>query len=113
MATSADYIDYVMDLLFEIRVELRFRKMFGEYCIYANDKPVMLVCDNTVFIKMLPCIEPLMQEASTGMPYQGAKTHYIADVEDRELMKKIIPILEQNTPLPKPKTRKKKEDRID
>ena len=56
MATSADYIDYVMDLLFEIRVELRFRKMFGEYCIYANDKPVMLVCDNTVFIKMLPCI---------------------------------------------------------
>ncbi|MGN0560765.1 MAG: hypothetical protein ACI4K8_06895 [Candidatus Fimenecus sp.] len=25
--------------------------MFGEYMVYVNDKPILMVCDNTVFVK--------------------------------------------------------------
>lgn len=107
MATTADYIEFVMESIGEIRgMEFRYKKMFGEYCVYANDKPVLLICDNTVYVKMLPCIEGLMDNILTNPPYNGAKPHYLLDIEDGELMKNVIVVLEQNTPLPKPRKKK-------
>lgn len=81
--------------------------MFGEYMVYVNDKPVLLVCDNTVYVKKLPEIEELMSDAECGVPYDGAKEHYILDIEDRELTAKVVEILEQITPVPKKKPKKK------
>ena len=81
--------------------------MFGEYMVYVNDKPVLLVCDNTVFVKKLPKIEELMSGAECGVPYDGAKEHYILDIENRELTAKAVEILEQITPVPKKRTNKK------
>ena len=107
MATSSDYIEFVMDSLSLINnIEFRYRKMFGEYCVYSNDKPIMLVCDNTVYVKMLPCIEMYMQDAAVGEPYTGAKPHYILDIESCHDLEKIVRQLEYNTPLPKPKKKK-------
>ena len=80
--------------------------MFGEYMVYVNDKPVLLVCDNTVYVKKLPEIEELMSDAECGVPYDGAKEHYILDIEDRELTAKVVEILEQITPVPKKKPKK-------
>ena len=51
MATTKDYIEYACERLHGAG-GLRYRKMFGEYMVYVNDKPVLLVCDNTVFIKL-------------------------------------------------------------
>ena len=34
--------------------------------VYADDRPILLVCDNTVFIKCLPAVKPLMQGAQRG-----------------------------------------------
>ena len=47
MATTKDYLDYVLERLPEPEAA-RCRKMFGEYMVYLNDRPVLLVCDNTV-----------------------------------------------------------------
>ncbi|MDR0837356.1 MAG: hypothetical protein LBM94_03960 [Propionibacteriaceae bacterium] len=102
MATSSDYIEYVLD---QVRGpwELRAKKMFGEYMVYINDKPVLLVCDSTVFVKMLPDIEALMAGAQTGFPYEGAKEHWVLDVDDSEHTAEVIAVLEPITPLPKPR----------
>lgn len=81
--------------------------MFGEYMVYVNDKPVLLVCDNTVYVKKLPEIEELMSDAECGVPYDGAKEHYILDIENRELTAKVVEILEQITPVPKKRSKKK------
>lgn len=106
MPTTADYIEFVMDQLSRAKAQLRYRKMFGEYCVYANDKPVLLVCDNQVYAKMIPGIEPLMREAAIGKPYEGAKPHYILDIEDHELSRQVVETLERDTPLPKPRKKK-------
>lgn len=106
MATSVDYMEFVMDSLSGLRYEFRYKKMFGEYCVYANDKPILLVCDNTVYIKILPCIEPLMSEARTQPPYPGAKPHFVLDIENRELTRQVVEQLERNIPLPKPRKNK-------
>ena len=50
MATSADYLTFVLEQLSPLGV-VRSRKMFGEYMVYFNEKPVLLVCDNTVFVE--------------------------------------------------------------
>ena len=44
MATTKDYLDYVLERLPEPEAA-RCRKMFGEYMVYLNDRPVLLVCD--------------------------------------------------------------------
>ena len=41
MATTKDYIEYVCERLHGAG-GLRYRKMFGEYMVYVNDKPVLL-----------------------------------------------------------------------
>ena len=71
--------------------------------VYVNDKPVIIVCDNTAFVKKLPCIEEEMKEAQTGCPYKGAKEHYILDIDNAEFCKSIIMEVEKVTPLPKPR----------
>ena len=82
------------------------KKMFGEYMVYANDKPVLLVCDNTVFVKKLACLADMMQSAECGIPYQGAKEHYILDIDSAEHSREIVRILEDITPIPKPRKKK-------
>ena len=95
MATTKDYIEYVCERLHGAG-GLRYRKMFGEYMVYINDKPVLLVCDNTVFVKI----------AERGLPYEGAKEHYILDIDDTDLARQVVAVLETVTPLPKPKKKK-------
>lgn len=105
MATSQEYIEFVCEQLVGIE-NVRYKKMFGEYMVYVNDKPVLLVCDNTVYVKKLPEIEELMSGAECGVPYDSAKEHYILDIEDRELTAKAVEILERITPVPKKKARR-------
>ena len=105
MATTKDYIEYACERLHGAG-GLRYRKMFGEYMVYVNDKPVLLVCDNTVFVKKLPELDVLMEQAGCGLPYEGAKEHYILDIDDNDLARQVVAVLEAVTPLPKPKKKK-------
>lgn len=103
MATTADYMEYVMDQLRGFD-GVHSRKMFGEYMVYINDKPVLLVCDNTVMVKKLPEIKELMKDAECGFPYDGAKEHYILDLESTTA-KDVITKLEEITPVRKKKAK--------
>ena len=79
----------------------------GEYLAYLNDKPILLVCDNSVFVKKLPGLEQLLADAPCGVPYPGAREHYQLDIEDAAMLQKLIPLLEQLTPLPVKKSKSK------
>jgi len=105
MATTLDYIEYVISQAYGCGV-VRYKKMFGEYMVYINDKPILLVCDNTVFVKILPCLDELMSDAERGYPYDGAKEHYMLDIDNAELVSAVIAALEPLTPLPKPRKKK-------
>ncbi len=105
MATSLDFICFVCEQLRGVG-EVRFKKMFGEYMVYVNDKPVVIVCDETAYVKKLNCITELMKGYEVGCPYEGAKEHYVLDVDDEEFCRKVVSEVEKVTPVPK--TRKKK-----
>lgn len=105
MATSMDFVTFVYEQIQGLG-NIRYRKMFGEYMIYVNEKPLLLVCDNTVFIKKRDEIKEDMKDCEVGIPYQGAKEHYILDVENRDFAWQVLEKLEKITPLPKPKKKK-------
>lgn len=105
MATSDAYLTFVLEQLPPLW-SVRTRKMFGEYMVYLNEKPVLSLCDNTVFVKKLPVLAELMRQAPCGYPYEGAKEHYILDIEDRELTEQVLLAAEAVTPLPKPRKKK-------
>lgn len=102
MATTPDYVEYVAERLASTG-NVRFKKMFGEFMVYVNDKPLVLVCDNTAFVKNLPCLDGLMAKAERDLPYDGAKEHYIFDFEDRELAERVIEELGRVVNVPKTK----------
>ncbi|MFT3950959.1 MAG: TfoX/Sxy family protein [Oscillospiraceae bacterium] len=111
MSTTLDYVEFVCGQIRDAW-DVRYKKMFGEYMVYINDKPILLVCDNTVFVKKADCIAELMKNADSGYPYEGAKEHYILDIDDAHHCKAVIRILEPITPLPRPRKKKyQKEDR--
>ena len=51
MASTEGFIEFVIEQIGDIG-NVRYRKMFGEYMVYVNDKPILLVCDDTVYVKM-------------------------------------------------------------
>lgn len=105
MATSLTFINYVCEQLEGIG-SLRYRKMFGEYMVYLNDKPVVIVCDNTSYVKKLDVIDDMMANAEIGFPYNGAKEHYVLDIDNSDFSKEVVLKIEAVTPLPKSKKKK-------
>lgn len=105
MASTPDYVEYVAERLASTG-RVRYKKVFGEYMVYVNDKPLVLVCDNTVFVKILPCLNILMINAERSFPYNSAKEHYILDIEDKELVERVIEELDKVINVPKTKNKK-------
>ena len=102
MATTADYCDFVCDCICGFG-DVRSRKMFGEYMVYLNDKPILTLCDNTVFVKKLPVLDEIMANSPCGCPYEGAKESYLLDIEDRDLTERVLTLAEAATSVPKPR----------
>jgi TfoX/Sxy family transcriptional regulator of competence genes len=107
MATTPDYVEYVASQASGCGL-VRYRKMFGDYMVYIDDKPVLLVCDNTVFVKIRPCLDALMKDAGKGFPYDGAKEHFILDIDDTELVNEVVAALLPVTPMPRKKEKNKR-----
>ena len=104
MACTSDFIEFVCSQL-EGAGMVRARKMFGDYCIYVDEKPIILACDNIVYIKKHDAIAELMKDAECGFPYDGAKEHYILDIDHSSEARRVVSLLETVTDYPKKKKR--------
>ncbi|MCL2845979.1 MAG: TfoX/Sxy family protein [Chitinivibrionia bacterium] len=105
MASDIDFVNYVADQISGVG-EITHKKMFGEYMVYVNQKPIILICDNTPYIKKLDCVKEFLETADVGIPYNGAKEHYVLDIDDSETAKSVAAALEKVVPIPKKKTKK-------
>ena len=105
MATTESYIKFVCEQIEGVGV-IRYKKMFGEYMVYVNERPVLTLCDNRVFVKKLPQVAVLMADAECGYPYEGAKEAYLLDLGDDARIDALLPMLVEHTPLPRPRKKK-------
>ena len=106
MASTQDYIEYVID---QIGISsASYKKMFGEYALYIRGKVVGFVCDNTLFIKILPENELRGDSLERGPAYPGSKDYFIVDehhLEDRTWLQEFVEITAEA--VPEKKKRKK------
>lgn len=107
MASNKDLVEFICDQINECGSVI-YKKMFGEYMVYSNGKPIFCICNDILFVKISEVsTEVLGEDAEQGYPYSGAKAHYIVtEIEDKELLAKLALEVEKITPLPKIKKKK-------
>ena len=105
MASSPEFVRYICEQLDGLGA-VRSRKMFGDYMVYLNDKPIIIFSDNRAMVKTLPCLAELLAGRPTQPPYEGAKDHYLLDPDDRDTLREAARRAEEVTPLPKKRTKK-------
>lgn len=110
MASSKDFMVFVYDQVSNASDDITYRKMFGDYMLFCNQKPVLLICDDTVYVKQLPETTALFNQNNIipdiGVPFKGARPHYILDIENSDLSIEMIQLLAKILPVPKKKKRK-------
>lgn len=87
MASSKDYLEYVLELLREVE-SVTYKKMMGEYMLYKEDILFGGVYDNRFLIKKTKSLE------SSGLkeqiPYPSAKPMLLVDSEDPDEIKRLV-----------------------
>lgn len=110
MSSSVGFIEFVYDVVRDATPDIRYRKMFGDYMLFSCDKPVLLICDDTVYVKQIPASLAVFTAhgitPDVGIPYGGARPHYIMDIENTELAIDMVRELTRVLPRPKPKLKK-------
>ena len=111
LAASCRVVDRIDDLLARLATAgpLTARKMFGEYCVYLNDKPVALVCDDVLYVKPTAAGRELLPHAAEGPPYPGAKPHLVlppAAWEDTAALARVLQATYLELPAPKPRKKR-------
>ena len=87
MASSIDYLEYVLDLLRDVRV-ITYKKMMGEYVLYKNGIVFGGIYDDRFLIKKTESLKDLgLKEV---IPYPTSKGLYLVDTEDTEEIANLI-----------------------
>jgi len=92
VATQKETIEFILGKLRD-RTRFTARQMFGEYALYADGKVVALVCDDLLYVKILPASRVLERLCEKGEPYPGAKPHYLVEEGQLSTLENLPAIL--------------------
>lgn len=108
MASDLSFVEYVRDQMHGAGA-VTFRKMFGEFALYIDEKVVALVCDNQLFVKPTVAGRALLGTVTEAPPYPGAKPQLLIteQLEDQQLIVELMRATAAELPAPKPKPVKK------
>ena len=103
MASSKEYLDFIMDQLSGLD-EVSHRAMMGEYIIYYRGKIVGGIYDDRFLVKPTKSANVMMPEADLEVPYEGAKEMLLVDnVENRDFLRDLLEAMYDELPAAKKK----------
>ena len=103
MASSKEYLDYILDQLSELD-DISYRAMMGEYIIYYCGKVVGGIYDDRFLVKPVKAAVAMMPDADPELPYEGAKEMLLVDdVENRVFLRELLDAMCDELPAPKKK----------
>ena len=101
MASSKDYLDYVLDQLSPLD-GISYKAMMGEYILYLEGKIVGGIYDDRLLVKATDAAKALMPDAPLETPYEGAKPMLLVEeIDDREFLKELFDAMASELPSPK------------
>lgn len=109
MPTDKDTAEYFAQMLDGLG-EIKTRKMFNEFCVYIDDKPVGFIIDNHPMVKTNEAMRKLRPEIEQRMLFEGAKNPmwYVDDADNRSLIRELYALANKHLPKPLPKASKSK-----
>ena len=87
MASSLDYLNYVLDLLREVS-NITYKKMMGEYMLYKDGVLFGGVYDDRFLVKKTKSL--IDSELKEEIPYPGAKSMLLVDSEDSDEIAELV-----------------------
>ena len=98
MASSKEYLDYILDQLSLID-GITYRAMMGEYILYCNGKIFGGIYDDRFLVKPTPSATERMPDAPHELPYEGAKEMLLVEnSDDRDFMRELVTAICQELP---------------
>lgn len=86
MATSKEYLSFILDQLSELQ-DITYRQMMGEYILYYRGKIVGGLYDDRLLVKPTKAAFSFIPNASFESPYKGAKEMLLVDnVDSKEFL---------------------------
>ncbi len=113
MATRQSTIDSLLDQLSGAGTVTTL-KMFGEYCLYLDGKPVALVCREQLYVKPTDAGREVVPDAIEEPPFPGIRPYLLISTEKadqwayRETLCRLLRATFDALPPPKPKPRKRR-----
>ena len=102
MASSKDYLEFVLEQLSELD-GITHRAMMGEYIIYYRGKVIGGIYDDRFLVKQTNSAKRIIPDAPLELPYEGAKQMLLPDIDNRDLLNELIPAMYEELPAPKQK----------
>lgn len=110
MASSKNTMAFILEHLGHAD-RFTVRSMFGEYALYADGKVVGLICDDQLFVKIMPESAALEGRTDRAPAYPGSRDHFLVPEEvitgDRDLPGMLLRMA-STLPFPKAKRPRKK-----
>jgi len=78
MSTQKETVEFILEKLGEPG-RFSVRAMFGEYALYADGKVVGLVCNDQLYVKILPKSKELEDICDKDEAYPGSKLFYVVE----------------------------------
>ena len=108
MASDKNIVEFIVGQIDNLD-EHSHIMMMGEYVLYCNGKVVALICDNQLFVKPTEAGRAFIGDVVEAPPYPGAKPAFLIEdqIEDKDWMRQLISLTEQELPTPKPNKKRK------
>ena len=105
MASSKEYLDYVLDQL-SLLNGISYRAMMGEYIIYYQGRIIGGIYDNRFLVKPTESAKQLMPDALYEIPYEGgSKMLLVDDPDNRDFLAELFNAMYSELPAPKKKSK--------
>lgn len=104
MASSKEYLDFVLEQLSLLDDSITYRAMMGEYIIYYCGKIIGGIYDDRFLVKPVKSAKEYMPNAEYALPYEGAKEMLLVDnVDDKAFLSFLVKAMYEELPAPKEK----------
>lgn len=90
MASSRDYLEFVLELLKEVK-GITYKKMMGEYLLYQDNILFGGIYDDRFLIKKTKSLESCGLKEQ--IPYPSAKAMLLVDSEDPDEIKELVSLV--------------------
>ena len=101
MASSKEYLDFIMDQLSSLD-GVSYRAMMGEYVIYYGGRVIGGVYDDRFLVKQTATSKRMMEDAPLEIPYPGGSPMLLVeDVDDRGFLEELFRSMVSELPEPK------------